>query len=301
MSLEPKRILVPTDFSVASDRAVKMGMTLAERFDAEVHPLYVRQIHVHPGGFFIAPPREQSLLDEVEKVLQSTDLEAREALAGLVPKHNGVRYEGHIETGVSVPNVILESVQSYDCDLIIMGTHGRRAVSRLLMGSVAERIARRSAVPVFTTRDGVAGPLPPKKMLVGYDSSEDSMDALRFAGAWARSPDAKLIVLHVVEPLVYPRFYAYPPTQREYDERIMEKGRQALQQVATEFLPEVEYETAVVQGPAASSIVEYAGKHDCDLVVLATHGLSGFEHALLGSVAERVVRTADVPVLTVRA
>lgn len=276
-------------------------MTLAGRFDAEVHPLYVRQVDLHPTGYFIAPSREQSLLDEVERVLQSTDIEAREALAGLVHRHNGVRYEGHIERGVSVPNVILESLQSYDCDLIIMGTHGRRAVSRLLMGSVAERIVRLSPVPVITTREGVDGIRPPKKILVGYDSSEDSMEALQFAAAWARFLDSRLVLLHVVEPLVYPGFYAYPPTQRDYDERIMERCHQALEQVATELLPEVECETTVVQGRAASSIVEYADTHDCDLVVLATHGLSGFDHALLGSVAESVVRTADVPVLTVRA
>ncbi len=66
-------------------------------------------------------------------------------------------------------------------------------------------------------------------------------------------------------------------------------------------LAEVEYETVVVRGPASKSIVDYAREHDCDLVVLATHGLTGVEHALMGSVAERVVPTADVPVLTVRA
>ncbi len=210
MSHEPKRILVPTDFAEASDRALKMGMILAERTGAEVHPLYVRQVHVHPAGIIVEPTREQSLLDEVEKVLRSTDVDAREALGGLVHKHNGVRYEGHIERGVSVPNVILESVQSYGCDLIIMGTHGRRAISRLLMGSVAERIVRLSPVPVITTRSGVDGSFPPKKILVGYDSSEESVVALQVAAEWARSLESKLVLLHVVEPFRPPGLLRVP-------------------------------------------------------------------------------------------
>ncbi len=86
----------------------------------------------------------------------------------------------------------------------------------------------------------------------------------------------------------------------EYDATIVDRSHQALKLVSSKYVPDIEVETQVVQGRAANSIVEHADRHECDLVVLATHGLSGAAHALLGSVAERVVRTADVPVLTVR-
>jgi len=299
MSHEPKRILVPTDFSAASKHAVSIGTTLAKRFNAEIHPLHVRRLHRDPNGLLDDPAGEQSLLDEVEQVLQATDLKVQEALGELEDRHNGVRYVGHIERGVSVPNTILESVAAYGCDLIVMGTHGRRAVSHLLMGSVTERVVRLSPVPVMTTRDDGGGSFPPGRILVGYDSSRDSVEALRFAGAWARSLDSKLVLIHVVEPLIYPEFYAYP-TRNEFDERIIQHSHQALRLASSEHVPDIEVETQVVQGRTADSIVEFAASHDCDLVVLATHGLSGVAHALLGSVAERVVRTADVPVLTVR-
>lgn len=300
MSHEPRRVLVPTDFSIASDGALKTGMALAERFDAELHALYVRPLLGAPDGLVAQTASEQAVLDDVEKQLHFLELRARGALDELAGGHEGVRYKGHIERGVSVPSTILECVKNYGCDLVIMGTHGRRAVSRMLMGSVAERVVRLSPVPVITTRQGVEERFPPAKILVGFDSSEDSVEALRHAGDWARLLGSELIVLHVVEPVVYPDFYAYP-TRKEYDEKVVRRSHQALEQAAVEHAPGVEVETHVVQGHAAKCIVDFAEMHGCDLVVLATHGLSGVAHALLGSVAERVVRTADVPVMTVRA
>ena len=153
---------------------------------------------------------------------------------------------------------------------------------------------------MMTTRDRADGFVPPKKILVGYDSSEDSVEAMRFAGDWARTLGSQLVLLHVVDPRVYPEFYGGQPPQIDFHTNITRRSLEALQQTAARHLTEVEYETAITHGNAAGSIVEYANAHGCDLIVLATHGLTGIAHALMGSVAESVVRTADVPVLTVR-
>ena len=296
----PRRILVPTDFSSASIRAVKTAMSLAERFDAEVHPLYVRQVYTGTDGRFLDSTSGENLQDEIERILRSTEIPARKAVKELAKGPNGVRWQGHLERGISIPNTILESARSHDCDLIIMGTHGRNMVSRLLLGSVTERVVRLAPLPMMTTRDNADGSVPPNKMLVGYDSSDDSVEALRFAGNWARTLGSRLVLLHVLNPRVYPEFYGGQPPRIDLDAKITQRGLEALQQAAEQHLTEVEYDTATTHGNPASSIVEYANAHDCDLIVLATHGLTGIAHSLMGSVAESVVRTADVPVLTVR-
>lgn len=137
MPQKPRRILVPTDFSAASDRAIKLAKGLAAQFDAEIHPLHVRQVHHDPH-------LEQSLIDEVERVLQPGFDKAGESLLEIAENDGGLIYVPHMERGYSIADAILDSIGEYDCDLVVMGTHGRRPLSQLLMGSVARRVVRLS-------------------------------------------------------------------------------------------------------------------------------------------------------------
>jgi len=109
-----------------------------------------------------------------------------------------------------------------------------------------------------------------------------------------------VVLIHVVEDVVYPAFYPVDVVRGDYVENIEHGCRAALERAASEHLNGIESESVVVHDKAARGITAYARDHDCDLVVLATRGLSGVAHVLMGSVAARVVRTADVPVLTVR-
>jgi nucleotide-binding universal stress UspA family protein len=206
-----------------------------------------------------------------------------------------------VEHGYSIADAILDSIGGYDCDLVIMGTHGRRPLSQLLMGSVARRVVRLSPVPVITTHAGVEDHFPPRKILVAYDSSEASLEAVRCAQVWASAFGARVVLFHAVEPVVYPTFYTVVAVQDDYVKSLETGCKSALEKAAVEHLTGIESECVVIHDSAARGITTYAREHDCDLVVLATRGLSGVAHVLLGSVAERVVRSADVPVLTVRA
>ncbi len=86
----------------------------------------------------------------------------------------------------------------------------------------------------------------------------------------------------------------------EHMRRVVRQCHDALEKVAREHLPDLSCEVAVVEGHVAESIRRYALDHDQDLTVIATRGLSGVAHVVLGSVAERLVRCSEVPVLTVR-
>ncbi|MBI4637731.1 MAG: universal stress protein [Candidatus Rokubacteria bacterium] len=123
--------------------------------------------------------------------------------------------------------------------------------------------------------------MPVRQVLLATDFSEPSEMATRVAREYARRLDARLHVLHVVSPVTDPA------------------SRPLLEKLAAEVGREVPVVVEVVSGGPAREIIRYAQSHAIDLIVLGTHGRTGWSRALLGSVAERVVRWAPCPVLTV--
>lgn len=147
-------------------------------------------------------------------------------------------------------------------------------------------------------RAAAALALTQPRILVPLDFSEASEAALHYAIALARELHGHLVLLHAIEPLPYPFDLPYlaqesaPPVQ---------PARRHLLAVATRSVPaELMEETSVEVGIPFQVICDAARTLDCDLIVLATHGYGGLKHVLLGSTAERVVRHAHCPVLTVR-
>ena len=292
MPLTPKHILVPIDFSPASDRALALASELAGPFEAELHLLHVRTV---VDSLILSPDS----LDEVERIFSMSDTRTRETLersaAGIdVPTHC------HIERGIVPADAIIKATAEHHCDLVIMGTNGRRGLKSLIVGSVAKEVVHRSPVPVLTTREETGRTFPPQKILVAYDSSEDSLQAVLLAAEWAKLLPAEITLIHAMEPVTYPDFYAHYTLREVHLKRLGQRCHEALTEVAMAHLGAVTHDTTVIYAQAANGISEYASEHDFDLVVLATRGHSGIAHALFGSVAERVTQLSEVPVLTVR-
>jgi nucleotide-binding universal stress UspA family protein len=292
MKLLPTKILVPTDFSPASGRALALARELAASFDAEIHLLHVR---VFVDDFVM----DSKILDEIESIFALSESETRRALeqAG---EDGPARVHGHITKGTAPAEAIIDAVSEYECDLVIMGTHGRRGLKGLLLGSVAKEVVHRSPVPVLTVRAEAKGVAPPQKILVAYDSSEYSLQGIHEAAAWARRLSANVTLLHVVENLVYPEFYTLQSPREDYLERSTRKSHLHLAKIAGEHFTGLPYATAVIHASAAEGIAEFAAINNFDLVVLATRGLAGVTHGFFGSVAERVTQLSEVAVLTVR-
>lgn len=291
MSNTPSRILVPTDFSPASNRALSLAKRMAVHFDAEIHLLHVRVL-------LDDPTVDSEILDEVERILTSSEPAAQIALerAG---RNGRTSLRSHIERGMAAAPVIIEAVTEHDCDLVIMGTHGRRGLNRVLTGSVAQEVVHHSPVPVLTTRADKGPASLPHKILAAVDFSETSLEAVDWAANLAESLNGEVTLLHVFEPIVYPEFFVLD-SPIEDREDIKDHCLDSLSAIATERLANTPSTVAVITGPVAQKISSYAHDNEYDLVVLATNGLSGLSHAILGSVAERVVRLSTVPVLTVR-
>ena len=141
------------------------------------------------------------------------------------------------------------------------------------------------------------------KIVCPVDLSEVSMGALKLAAGVADTCGSSLVVVNVVEPIVAPSDFTFGPmTTGEVEDRLVERSEVALRELAaTLHLPEGRVSVRVERGRASSEIVRVAQEEKADLLVMGTHGYTGMAHVLLGSTAERVLRKAPCPVLTLRA
>lgn len=140
-----------------------------------------------------------------------------------------------------------------------------------------------------------------KKILVPIDFSDYSKNALKYAAQFASNFKAKIFLVYVVEPMIYPADFsmgqvAIPSAEIDLHSRAEEE----LQKLAAELDNSLEVETVIKTGKPFVEINETAVEKDIDLIIIATHGHTGVEHLLFGSTAEKVVRKAPCPVLTLR-
>lgn len=140
------------------------------------------------------------------------------------------------------------------------------------------------------------------KILAPTDFSDHANHALEYARTFARRWNAELHLLNVIEPAVFPTEAGLTPIGTMKLGEEMEGAAQTnLQKIATsEPLTDLKVETAIAHGRASSAIIHYAETHNINLIIISTHGRRGLEHLIFGSTAERVVREAPCPVLTVR-
>ena len=293
MTNMPQTILAATDFSKPAERAADFARELARRFQAQLHLVHVTVILEDPH-------LEGDHLRRLEELVASGDDARRKDLESGSEHQPGLDVTPHMVRGLAPAEVIVETASNLGCELIVMGTHGRRGLPHLLLGSVAERVVRTSSVPVLTVRGDADIELSDApQILVPHDFSEASASALRSAAAWADALGAEITLLHVVEPVVYPEFYSVDVLPDDLMERLVERSERALGSAAEGLPGNAKVRAKVEVGRAANTIVDSADPEHFDLVIMATRGLSGLEQALLGSVAESVLRRCRVPLLTV--
>jgi len=146
--LSLKTVLVPTDFSDASESALRYGKAMARAFGASLHVVHVMEdllAHAWAAEVYVASMPQ--LRDEIEK-------ESRQRLGTLLT--DGELKELRAETALLAGNPFLEIVRyakAHNIDLIVMGTHGRGPIAHMLLGSVAEKVVRKSPCPVLTVRE----------------------------------------------------------------------------------------------------------------------------------------------------
>jgi nucleotide-binding universal stress UspA family protein len=281
------RVLFPTDGSECAEQARHHAFYLADRFEAALHVIHVEE-------------REPELSDVIDVCEADVLADLHAPMGDTVVAESRVR-----ERTVAHPSVvdgILSYAAEHDTTLTVLGTHGRSGIRRLVLGSVAEEVVRRASHPIMTVGRGAT---PPKEMegghlLVPIDFSDQQPRLLAHARELARAYGMTLTLLHVVEmeslPDVYGA-YADPPEPgvlADRTETVLDERAQRLREHGVDVRVEVR------DGYAAPETLDAAEKMDADLLAIATHGRSGIERMLMGSVAETVIRRAPCPVFVVK-
>ena len=288
-------ILVPTDGSEGAEAAARHGLNLATAFDSQIHLLSVVDERSYSSALADLDPT----IGEQREVFEQQATEAVDRLEELV---SGPSVTCHTAVEHGIPH---EGIQSYvaehDIDLVSMGTHGRTGLDRLLLGSVTERVVRTSDVPVLTTRHEPDDRSSYDRILIPTDGSESATAAIDHGIAIADRFDATVHALSVVDVNAVAGAYDAGPGIPHLLDSLEEGCEQAVAAVEDECENrDVDIVTDVVQGTPYRAIREYVDDEGIDLITMGTHGRTGLERYLIGSVTKRTVRTSDVPVLTVR-
>lgn len=279
-----KKILVPVDFSWASKKAVDYGLSFALEFKARL-----ALAHIAPFDPLAYDKAKQDLLDLIPA-------EHREEL----------NFETIVKSG-SVHDELLGMAEQGDVDLVIMGSHGRPYLQRMLLGSVTEGLLRQLHVPILTVSHldpakeiHTPGPVPLKRILYATDLAEGSEEGLEFSVRLAHGLDANLMVLHVIR-FTDAAFHgmdtaAFLP---EYAEEVRAEAAERLSRmVGLVSDGSVPVTTLLADGVPSEVIERVAVQRDADLIVIDLQKKGRIERAMLGTTAERVIRSATVPVLS---
>ena len=296
-----ERILVPLDFSPASMEALDYAVWLAKQFRAAIH-----LVHVYPPDEASAMPGAGHLLFESAEAIERLN----EELTGIHRKHVPTfRPENcHIRSGRPYEQIV-GLAREPDADLIALSTRGHSGLKHLLLGSTAERVVRNAPCPVLVTRKRKQKSKANSKtfairtILVPTDFSQYSLAGTEYAAFLAKNLHATLRLFHAMYPYTNYVFVDRAGVRLSgLAEAVEETARQemnALKQM--DFLRGLPVQTELLPGLAVDEICAAAGEPDVDLIVTSTHGRTGLKHALIGSVAEHVVRYAERPVLVVPA
>jgi nucleotide-binding universal stress UspA family protein len=298
------RILVPLDGSRLAEQALSCAMTLGRGLPAEL--VLFRAVSI--------PSDVQEALDKAglraEPLMERLETEANEYLEAMshLLSETGLSFSHVVRHGLAA-DAILDFFEQSDIELIVMASHGYTGIKRWAHGSVAERVLQKASAPLLLVRarEAASKELPEaspcRRILVPLDGSRVAEQVLPAVTPIARALGCEVTLFQV--PIVYASGSLigewHLPLQGDFE---------TPDQVAQDYLDHlasdlrnlgIEASTATWVGPVAESIIDYAKVNDADLIAMCTHGRTGLARWALGSVADRVLRAGDKPILLVRA
>jgi nucleotide-binding universal stress UspA family protein len=297
--LEIKNILCPIDFSEFSARAYHHALSLAEHYRAKLVAHHIVELSRYPYAEYAASAGDYA---EFCRALRDGGMEQ---LREFVKKHghDEIQPELVVHEGVA-PDCILSLAQAQKVDLIVMGTHGRRGYDRFVLGSVTNRVMRRTPCPVLAvcktphgsvSADMAAGEPRPfvrhlNRILFCTDFSENSERALNYAISVTEEYDAELTLLHVLEEV---------PSPARTKEAMATAAKQLDKLIPPEARKNLKIKTAVRIGKPYQQIIQLAEETQVDMVAMGVRGRGALDLAVFGSTTYRVLQLGPCPVLAV--
>jgi nucleotide-binding universal stress UspA family protein len=293
-----KKILVPLDGSELAEYALKQALNLAHMISGEV-------ILVH------AIPPKNTQPHQYEQVWHRQSLEQARPAA--------LRYLQAVRASYQTPDIalrpqvieedeasaIVDTAEAEAADLIVMSSHGRSGITRWALGSVTEKVLHGASCPVMIIRSAE----PIYKILITLDGSELAERALAPGLEVARCLGARVMLLHVnpllpIRQLETAQFDWIVGTGPEAQQlaKIQDRSAAYLERIAHSYQPYAgrEIETTVEIGLAANTILKFTASHQFDLIAMSTHGRTGLNRWLYGSVTTKVLHGSHCSMLIVR-
>ncbi len=285
-----EKILCPIDFSPGSEIALKLAARMAATSGVEllvVHAWYLAPL-VNAGEHPLP-------VDTVGELIESSKRGLADGVA-YAARLGAKHVSGRFLDGLPWERIV-SVAQNEPFDLVVIGTHGRTGLARLMLGSVAEKVVRHAPCSVLVAR--ARGEAPPfRRVLCPTDFSEESREALRLAGELV-APDGEVTLMNALQlPSTY-RITLPPEVLGDGGKRI----RQTLEEWAAQLHPKTNTSVSSTMGignPAAQVLAELDEDRQYDLVTVGSHGRTGIRRIVLGSVAEKIVRHAPCSVLVAR-
>jgi nucleotide-binding universal stress UspA family protein len=309
-----KRMLVPLDGSKLAEEVFSYARELAGRLDLDLDFLNV------------CSPEETGLLPMrqfyVDKMAQTVWNQSREiqGITGMPVANKTIETFSKVVVGYPAEE-ILKYAEENHTDIILMATHGNSGVRRWAMGSTAYKVLHSSKVPVLLVRASVPKQIvydrwPQRTILVPLDGSKLAESALPHAEALAKQrglQSIEILLVTVFQPAFLPEAAYliqgdYPPTlpliyqdfTQQETVRIQESSHKYLESMANRLESAgVKVGTEVLVGNAAEELIKYANQNPFQVIVMASHGRSGFNHLVFGSVAEKILLQTNVPLFMV--
>jgi nucleotide-binding universal stress UspA family protein len=290
------RIVTGTDFSLPAEHAVDVAVSLARALGAEL-----TLVHAYEPPSVGFPETTVVSADDVKRAFHAA---ATEGLEASFRRREGSGVPLHRVVRLGPPWVEVNAVATQEnAELVVVGSRGHRAFSKFLLGSVAERVVRTATCPVLVVPETVSPALdatirPPRHVLVALHFGDHSQRALDAGIELAARLGAKLTLVHVWS--IPTSMYAaeLPPPMIDFEK----EARDVLDAGLTRAKARVpDAHGTLRSGIPAKEILAVAQERGADMLVLGTHGRKGLPRMFLGSVAEKVARRAEIPVLIVSA
>ena len=270
-----EKILVASDNSPFSADAVKVAIDMCAMSGA----------HLYPFAMVLSNPEYET---QAPELVQSATEQTRAHLETIVANaaRQGVSSTMLIRLGDSPDREIVAAAQEIDADIIAMGQQGRRGLARMMVGHATVNVIGAAACSVLSVPVGAT--MWKNRILLGTDGSRFSDAAAISAAKIAHCCGAPITVVSALVP--------------SHSEQRQQEGREAVTRTTAQLLSEnLAVEGIALPGEPDEVIVQLAADKGADLIVLGTHGRTGFGKVLLGSATERVIGKATCAVLVVKA
>jgi nucleotide-binding universal stress UspA family protein len=291
---ELRRILCPVDFSACSASAYRHALSLARHYRATLFVLHIVELWRYPSADFAASA------DSFEEFCRVLSEKSSERLQDFVKRYpiEEIKPECVVQRG-DASDSILSFATAQHADMIVMGTHGRRGVDRLMLGSVTERVMRKASCPALVVRPPPHEVLSPgelrdpvhlRRILFCTDFSEAAHRALDYALSLMAEYGAELTLLHVLEDL---------PGSADPADATATVIEQLEKLIPPERRQTGGMKSVVHIGQPYQQIIQFASEAQTDLVIMAVHGRGALDLAVFGSTTYRVIQLGPCPVLVV--